>query len=314
VPTLAGKVALVKGGAVSMRALALAALLLAATDARAERLPPDREALGALTYPGLLEDGTPVTLRDGRWLGPPSEPGLASRPSAALIPWLLARGDLDRDGREDVVVFLQTSFGGSGVFLHLAAVLDRPEGLVPLPAVLIGDRAEVEAIQVIDDRIVLDAVVAGPGDAACCPSQRVRRTYTVANGALLERSSERRGRFRIRSLAGTSWRLTRFDAATPVPDDAGIVLHFEGGRVSGSGGCNPFRAEVLSGERDAVQIGPIASGRRSCPAPVMERERRFFEALGRATRIGFWFGRLEIQYDTPQRRIGRLHLAPLAPE
>lgn len=312
-PTLAGKVALVKGGAVSVRALALAALLLAATHARAERLPPDREALGELTYPGLLEDGTPVTLQGGRWLGPPAEPGFASRPSAALIPWLLARGDLDRDGREDVVVFLQTSFGGSGVFLHLAAVLDRPEGLVPLPAVLIGDRAEVEAIEVVEGRIVLDAVVAGVGDAACCPSQRVRRTYTVADGALLERSSERRGRLHIRALAGTSWRLIRFDAATPAPDDAGIVLRFEGTRVTGSGGCNPFRAEVLSGERDAVEIGPIASGRRSCPEPVMERERRFFEALARATRIGFWFGRLEIQYDTPQRRIGRLHLVPLAP-
>ena len=62
-PTLAGKVALVKGGAVSMRALALAALLLAATHARAETLPPDREALGAVKKWKFEPVAAPTTTR-----------------------------------------------------------------------------------------------------------------------------------------------------------------------------------------------------------------------------------------------------------
>jgi hypothetical protein len=305
------------------RATALAALLCAA-GVGAPRPPAasplSREVLGELTYEGLLEDGEPVRLHGGRWRGAQPtgssgapEPGLASRPTAALLPWLVARGDLDGDGRDDAVVLLQASAGGSGAFLHLAAVLDRPEGPRPLPAQAIGDRAEVEALEVVEGRIVLDAVVSGPSDALCCPTERVRRVFAAGEGALRELASEPRGRLSVGGLSGTRWRLTRLDAATPVPADAGIELRVDGERLVGSAGCNAFRADVLSGERDAVEIGPIATTRRACPEPVLRREQRFLAALGRATRIGFWYGRLEIQYDTPERRTGRLRFAPLAP-
>jgi hypothetical protein len=298
------------------RGAALAALACAAwlgAPRAAAPAPLTREVLGELTYPGLLEDGEAVRLEGGRWRGAPPEPGLASRPTAALVPYLLARGDLDGDGRDDAVVLLQTSAGGSGAFLHLAAVLDRPEGPRPLPAQGVGDRAEVEALEVVAGRVVLDAVVSGPSDALCCPTQRVRRVFAAADGALRELSLEPRGRLDVRGLSGTRWQLTRLDAATPVPAGAGIELRFDGDRVAGSGGCNVFQAPVLSGERDALEIGPIATTRRACPEPVMQREQRFLAALGRATRLGFWFGRLEIQYDTPERRTGRLRLRPLAP-
>jgi len=299
--------------AAALAALACGTLCRAPLPARAAASPLTRAVLGELVYEGLLEDDAPVRLHGGRWAGAPSEPGLASRPTAALIPYLVARGDLDGDGRDDAVVFLQTTAGGSGAFLHMAAVLDRPDGPRALPAQAIGDRAEVEALEVVDGRIVLDAVVSGPSDALCCPSQRIRRTFAAADGELREVGSERRGRLRVGELAGTSWRLTRLDAATPVPADAGIELRFEGAQLAGSGGCNAFHADVLAGERDAVEIGPIAATRRACPEPVLRREQRFLAALGSATRIGFWFGRLEIQYDTPERRTGRLRFALATP-
>ena len=294
-----------------IRALAFLALLCGAP--LVARATLSRDVLGELAYGGLLEDDAVVQLHDGRWAGLPPEPDLPSRPTAALIPYLVVHGDLDGDGRPDAVVFLQTTAGGSGAFLHLAAVLDRPEGPRALPAQAIGDRAEVEALEVADGRIVLDAVVAGPSDALCCPSQRVRQTFEVVDGELRQIGFKRRGRLRVRELAGTSWRLTRIDAATPVPADAGIELRFEDGKLSGNGGCNPFHAEVLSGERDAVEIGPIVATRSACAEPLRSREQRFLQALGRATRIGFWFGRLEIQYDTPERRTGRLRFAPVTP-
>lgn len=53
-------------------------------------------------------------------------------------------------------------------------------------------------------RVVLDAVVAGPGDALRCPSQRVRRTFEVADGELRPIGLQRRGHLRVRELAGTS--------------------------------------------------------------------------------------------------------------
>lgn len=301
--------------AIHVHTLLLAALLCGAPPVARATL--SRDVLGGLAYEGLLEDGGVVQLNEGRWMaaGPSgdggSDPELQGRQTAALIPYLIVHGDLDGDGRADALVFLQTTGGGSGAFLHLAAVLDRPEGPRALPAQAIGDRAEVEALAVDHGRVVLDAVVAGPNDALCCPSQRERRTFEVAGGELRQIGLQRRGRLSVRELAGTRWRLTRLDAATPVPDDAGIELRFEGAKLTGSGGCNSFQAEVLSGERDAVEIGPVATTRRACPAPVLERERRFLAALERATRLGFWFGRLEIQYDTPERRTGRLRFAPI---
>jgi hypothetical protein len=293
-------------------ALLAAALLAAAVGAPAGlaadavRSALSRAVLGELAFEGLLEEDGPVQLRAGRWTGPPGEGGPGSRPTAALVPFLIARGDLDGDGREDAVVFLQTGAGGSGSFLHLAAVLDRPEGPRPLPAVGIGDRAEVEALEVVGDKVTLDAVVSGPDDALCCPTLRVRRVYAIEGDALREVAGRERGRLHAEALAGTHWRLTRLDAATPVPGNAGIELRFEDGRVAGSGGCNEFHAEVVAGGRDALEIGPLRTTGRTCPAPVQERERRFLEALGRAHRLGFFFGRLELQYDTPAGRTGRL--------
>lgn len=273
-----------------------------ARDAR----PLGLEALGELTYPGLLEDGEAVPLRRGRWRGAPAEPGLASRPTASLVRYLRARGDLDRDGRQDAVVFLETSAGGSGAFLYLAAVLDRPDGPLPLPAHAIGDRAEVEALQVVAGQVVLDAVVAGPDDASCCPTLRVRRTYGFEDDALRELATWTRDRLTLQELAGTRWRLTRLDAATPVPAASAVELRLEGARISGSTGCNAFHAEVLGGERDALELGPLATTRRACPEPAMRLEQRVLEALDRANRFGFFFGRLELQYDTRERRTGRL--------
>lgn len=299
--------------AAAVLAACLAGVPFAVAPAPAAARALSRAVLGELAYEGVLEEGGPVRLHGGRWAGPRPEPGLASRPTVHLLPFLIARGDLDGDEREDAVVFLQSTYGGSGSFLHLAAVLDRPEGPRPLPAQAIGDRAEVESLEVVQGRIVLDAVVSGPGDALCCPSQRIRRVFAVVDGALEETQYETRGRLHARALSGTRWRLTRLDAATPVPDDAGIELRFEGRRLTGSGGCNEFRADVVAGERDAFEVGTLETTARSCPRPVMERERRFFEALDRASRLGFWFGRLEIQYDTPQRRTGRLRLAPVHP-
>jgi hypothetical protein len=296
--------------------LALALLgggaLAGAPPAAGAARPLGLEVLAELAYPGLLEDGAVAQLRAGRWRGAPQEPGLASRPTAVLVPYLIARGDLDRDGRDDAVVFLETSAGGSGAFLHLAAVLDRPDGPLPLPAHAIGDRAEVEALQVVAGQVVLDAVVAGPDDASCCPTSRVRRTYGIEDGALRELATWARGRLALRALAGTRWRLTRLDAATPVPAASRVELRLDEGRVSGTTGCNDFHGELLGDERDALEVGPLATTGRACPGPAGRLEQRFLAALDRAHRFGFFFGRLELQYDTREQRTGRLRFMPVA--
>lgn len=291
-----------------LAALGIAALAAVAAGPRLAAAP-SLAALGELAYTGLLEDDEPLRLHDGRWTGRPAEPGVAGGPTALLVPDLVGRGDLDGDGHEDAVVFLQTTTGGSGSFLHVTAVLAGAAGLHPLPARPIGDRAEVEALAIEDGVVRLDAIVPGPADALCCPTLRTRTLLRVAEGELREVASERRGRLHARELAGTVWRLVQLDEGAAVAAGAGLELRFEGERIAGSGGCNRFAAELRSGERDALEIGPITATRRACPAAVMRREQRFFAALQRAHRLAFRFGRLELQHDTPERRPGRLRFA-----
>jgi heat shock protein HslJ len=93
------------------------------------------------------------------------------------------------------------------------------------------------------------------------------------------------------ALVGTGWRLAAL-GTDPVPADAGITLSFEAGRVTGSGGCNRYFASCVLGANGVLELGPIGSTRRACPEPVMDRERRFFEALQAARSLRLEAGQL----------------------
>ncbi|MDK9696597.1 MAG: META domain-containing protein [Siculibacillus sp.] len=53
------------------------------------------------------------------------------------------------------------------------------------------------------------------------------------------------------------------------------------GRVSGSGGCNRYGG-TASVEEAAIRFGMMQSTRMACPAPEMNQESRFHQALFRA--------------------------------
>lgn len=50
------------------------------------------------------------------------------------------RHDLNGDGREDIVFLMTQSTGGTGIFYHVVAALNMPEGYVGSQALLLGDR------------------------------------------------------------------------------------------------------------------------------------------------------------------------------
>ena len=70
----------------------------------------------------------------------------------------------------------------------------------------------------------------------------------------------------------------------------------EDGQLAGFGGCNrvfgPYEVDGLS-----IRIGPLASGRMSCPEPegVMEQEAAYLAALERATTWTIRDGRLQLR-------------------
>lgn len=55
------------------------------------------------------------------------------------------------------------------------------------------------------------------------------------------------------------------------------------GEVNGRAGCNFIAGQAkVSGAR--LEFGPLVTTKRACPAPVMEEERRFLDALGKIVR------------------------------
>jgi heat shock protein HslJ len=114
------------------------------------------------------------------------------------------------------------------------------------------------------------------------------------------------------ALLGTSWRLSAL-GDDPVPADAGVTLSFEAGRVTGSGGCNRYFAGCVLGANGALELGPIGSTRRACPEPVMDRERRFFEALEAARSVHLEAGQLLLAPATQGGGAKILRFVPGAP-
>lgn len=95
-----------------------------------------------------------------------------------------AFGDLDADGAEDAAVVLWHDSGGSGTFIHLAAV--HHDGGSPVQAALtfLGDRTYVYDLTIQAGQIVVRAVVHADTDPLCCPSLAVESVYALAGDAL----------------------------------------------------------------------------------------------------------------------------------
>ena len=84
-----------------------------------------------------------------------------------------------------------------------------------------------------------------------------------------------------RPLVNTTWRLASSDAIA-VPEGPEITLSFSSLGMSGSSGCNRYRATVEGqGKGNQLKFGAIATTRMACPPPQMEIETAYLQALSR---------------------------------
>lgn len=252
----------------------------------------DMESLRGASYAGIYDE--PVSLTAGRYEGEPFVSGGASRPTLTLVDELVARGDLDGDGRRDAAVLLVENSGGSGSFVYLAAVLDRDGAALNAGTVLLGDRVSLRGLAVADGVIVADTLVHASDDAMPRPTRKRRVSLQWRGGSLVEISSEDGGPLSLADLAGTAWRLLREHGGGGLLADAEITAEFFSDRVAGTGGCNRYSGGVSDAGVAALAIGPLISTRMACAQPVMEQETAYLTALERVTEIGFAFGRLRL--------------------
>jgi len=135
----------------------------------------------------FVEEDQPflVRLADGRYqFG--TDPDAEDYVSISLAEDVFAFGDLNGDGVQDAVVLLVETYGGTGVFVSLAAVLDQGGESRHVSTAFIDDRPIIYTVSIQDGEILMDAVVHAPDDEMCCPSQAETRTYRLgARGLVL---------------------------------------------------------------------------------------------------------------------------------
>ena len=221
----------------------------------------------------------------------------------------MAYGDLNGDGMEDAAVLLAESSGGSGTFISVAAVVNQDGQPVNAGTAPVGDRPQLKSLAIQNGQIVMEIVTQGPDDPMCCPTLKVRKTYSLQDGRLVEVGSEELGQVSLQDLMGTSWTVEQLDFDHPVQGDEPITAEFADGQVAGSGGCNRYNAPVSSDDAQSLTIGPAISTLMACPEPSMTQEMQYLTALPNTMQWSYYIGKLALTHQQGDG-IGMLMLLP----
>ena len=80
------------------------------------------------------------------------------------------------------------------------------------------------------------------------------------------------------TLSGTNWLVKDIAGRGVVKDSQATIRFDEGGRVSGSTGCNRFNGAVTI-EGGNIKFGQMATTKRGCIPSLMDQELRFLKAM-----------------------------------
>ncbi len=256
---------------------------------------PTAMELANAVYRGIEDH--PVRLQNKLWQGEPFVAGGASRPRVGLVEDFQLTGDVNDDGVDEAVVILWQSSGGSGTYLFLAVMGRADSDIVNLATAPIGDRVQIRSGRIDDGKIELDLVQQGPGDAACCPSRIVIRSWTIGARGLTESPVRVSGALTPADIGNREWILSRFARGEAAPESPEITLTYRQGQFMGHSGCNRYFGQVKAGQMPGdLVVGPIAGTRMACQAEVMEVEQHFLTALENAFKFSYLAGKLALTW------------------
>ena len=96
-----------------------------------------------------------------------------------------ASGDLNADNKEDSVVLLASSGGGSGVFVYVAAYVSGPVSYKGTNAVFVGDRISPESLSISNGVVTFNYLDRKPDEPfAAEPTVPASLQFVYRNGSL----------------------------------------------------------------------------------------------------------------------------------
>jgi len=113
-----------------------------------------KESLANAEYPIDIINSGKAKLSNGHF-EEQAPPGSATKTTVSLLP-KSAWGDLNNDRGKDAAVILVVDGGGSGTFYYLSAVLNKKEGMAPVDSKFLGDRIEINSIEINDGKIIVE--------------------------------------------------------------------------------------------------------------------------------------------------------------
>ena len=229
------------------------------------------------------------------------EPG-SDRKTRGLISGFELQGDLDGDGKEEIVLAFWDAPGGSGVFNYLV-ILDLKKDKISSQSIFVGDRVQILGGEVYADKIVVDLVEHGATDPACCPTQKATRTWVYGNGeSFREMPVKLKGRLSVEDIGGTEWILTMLNGEA-VPEDLRISLTYEDGQVKGNAGCNSYFSHMkdLQDAGGRIKLGPVGSTRKVCPDEAMHMEISYLQSLGNTISFSLVGRQLVLSWNSANR-------------
>jgi hypothetical protein len=98
----------------------------------------------------------------------------------------VALGHLAHNQSKDAAVIYGYNTGGSGFFVMLCAVINENGQLKNTAPVDLEDRVKINSLRLEAGKIIVDLVVHGPKDPACCPTVKKIAKYALVGNKLIE--------------------------------------------------------------------------------------------------------------------------------
>jgi len=203
-------------------------------------------------------------------------------------------GDLNADGREDVVFLLVQETGGSGTFFYAVAALDLVSGYVGSQGVLLGDRIAPQTTELNADGVVVVSYADhAPGQSLSTPPSVGRSIWLKLDPATLQfgevvQGFEGEADPAVMNLDMKTWTWVRAlynDGREIVPRRAdAFTLTFQAdGRFAATTDCNRVSGGYTANGRD-LAFGNMAATRMFCEGA---QEAEFTELLEKTSHYFF---------------------------